>query len=150
MTLEEHNGVYLILQGPDENFWQRFAVDVRDIKKNRPKLKTALKEWWDTTAHGEWTTTYVNNTTKRAIVIRNPSLFMLFKLAFTGTDALSGAIRFIEGPSIVYAPYIPQIALHSPCPVFQTRYGLAGIQPDSQDVPLGHRPASQQADDSCS
>lgn len=141
MTLEEHNGVYLIQQSPDENFWQRFAVDIKDIKKNRPKLKTALKEWWDTTAPGEWTTTYVEKTTKRAIVIRNSSLFMLFKLAFTGTDALSGAIRFVEGPSMVYAPYIPQIALHSPSPVFQTRNDLAGTQSDSQDDPLGYRPA---------
>ena len=129
MKMEELNGTYVITQGPDENFWARFAFDPTDAKKNRPKLKPAIKAWWDTTAPGEWTTTYIEGTTKRAIVIRNPRLFMLFKLAFTGTDALDGSIRIIEGGSFVYAPYIPQIALQTPPPVFETRNEIVVFKP---------------------
>jgi hypothetical protein len=106
LRIEEHNGVHLIIQDRYENFWQQWSVDPR-ISNHRPKLKDSLKKWWDETAPGEWTTTYVNGTITRAIVIRDPKLFILFKLAFTNTEDLSGAIVILEGPTYVYAPYVP-------------------------------------------
>lgn len=95
MKLEQHNGLYLIIQSPYELFWKRWAVPVVEVGKNRPQLKDVIKDWWDATAPGEWTTTYVNNTSKRAIVIRDPKLFMLFKLAWTNSPVIESAIRVL-------------------------------------------------------
>lgn len=107
MKIEEANGVYLITQDPYENFWQYWAIDVRDIGRNRPKLKEALKEWWDTTAPGDWTTTYIGKTGTRAIVIRDPKLFPLFKLAFANTKWITSQRTEAVEAAAYYAPYVP-------------------------------------------
>lgn len=107
LKIEESNGVYLISQDPYENFWHHWAIDVRDVGRNRPKLKSVLKDWWDTTAPDQWTTTYVGNSGKRAIVIRDPKLFPLFKLAFANTNWITTQRMEVVDAAAYYAPYIP-------------------------------------------
>lgn len=107
MKIEESNGAYLITQDPYENFWHYWAINVKDVGRNRPKLKEPLKEWWDTTAPGEWTTTYIGKSGIRAIVIRDPKLFALFKLAFSNTDLIKSQTVQTVDAAAYYAPYVP-------------------------------------------
>lgn len=102
MKLEEKNGVYMILCDEDETFW---AFQVIDRKMtHRPLLKRELRDWWENTAPGGFTTTYTSDR-KKAILISDKSLFMLFKLAWQGTPEIYRP-TVIESAAF-YCPYIP-------------------------------------------
>lgn len=110
MILEEKNGVYMIFAGEGETFWAYDPIDIRKIDSYRPKIKQPLKDWWDTTAPGEWTTSFVNKYHK-AIVIRNKALFLLFKLAWTGKEEIRKPVQ--PDKAFYYCPYIPLVSKKS-------------------------------------
>lgn len=126
MRIEEHNGVHLIFEDENESLWRYQVIDPSSSKVYRPKLKSFLKEWWDVTAPGQWTTTYMRRS-ERAIIIRDARLFQLFKLAWAGRPE-------IERPSVrdaafVYCPYIPlsiSTPLLTPKSVLDEDNGLDG------------------------
>lgn len=105
VRLEEKNGVYMIIAEEGETFWAYQAIDPSSPLMNRPKIKSMLREWWDVTAPGEWTTTYLEKFQK-AIVIRDKRLFQLFKLAWTGRPEIEFQITNGDA-AFHYCPYIP-------------------------------------------
>jgi hypothetical protein len=104
VILEEKNDIYLIFPGEGETFWAYDPIDVRKINSHRPKIKAPLKDWWDTTAPGEWTTSFVDKS-RKAIVIRDKALFLLFKLAWTGKEEIQKPI--VADAAFYYCPYVP-------------------------------------------
>ena len=110
LRIEERNEVYAIIASKDESFWDYQVIDPARPTANRPKLKLELKEWWDVTAPGQWTTSYLEKFTK-AILIRDPRLFQLFKLAWQNHPRIQ---RTTDSPdsTFIYCPYVPLV--HSP------------------------------------
>lgn len=125
MRIEEKNGVFLIFEDHHETIWAYNPIDPDNLRANRPKLRKDIKEWWDVTAPGEWTTSYTEKY-KKAIVIRDGRLFQLFKLAWNGREDIQRATYIRQDAAMVYAPYIPLKALQTPPPVFDTKDGLDG------------------------
>ena len=106
MKLTEKNGVYLITADSHETFWAYQAIDPVRAPLNRPKIKDVLRDWWDTTAPGSWTTSYLEKFEK-VIVVGDKRLFGLFKLAWTGTPEIHRPESI--DVAFCYCPYIPLI-----------------------------------------
>lgn len=137
MKIEQINGVYVISDDKHENFWRSLFIKTSNPHRldQRPRLKDSLAEWWDQTAPGEWTTSYLSNPSRRVIVIRDPSLFMLFKLAFSNSEEISNEIVVLDS-AFYFAPYVPLTALQNPPPVFKSDH-------DNEDDQAGQHNGSQ-------
>jgi hypothetical protein len=135
LRIEEINGIYVIVNNIDENFWQSLFIKTGEVASGRPRLKDSLAQWWDQTAPGEWTTAYLSNPSRRVIVIRDPSLFMLFKLAFSNSEEISNEVVILDS-ACYFAPYVSLTALQNPHPVFKSDH-------DDEDDQAGQYKGSQ-------
>ena len=104
MKLLERNGVYLIQEDEDDTFWA-YYVHTFNVTNTTPdpKLKDFLADWWNETAPGQWSTARHDGTA--SILIRDPSLFLLFKLAWQGREEVTRPK--MKEQTFVYCPYIP-------------------------------------------
>lgn len=102
MRLIEADGHYGIVPDDLEIFFQPLEYKA-GVTKERPRILPFLAEWWDMTAPGQWNTGWVNST--RCIVVDDPKLFTLFKLAWQNREE----ITFTPGLELTgfYCPYIP-------------------------------------------
>lgn len=133
MKIEEINGIYAIIQDNNENFWHSWLIRNRDYVGTRPRLKDSLAEWWDRTAPGEWTTSYLDDGRKRAIVIRDPSLFMLFKLAFSDSEDINVNIKVLDS-ACYYAPYVPLTVPINPRHTLKMSHDLEDSEPNDTSL----------------